>query len=389
MSNNENIKQVFGKLSNYREFAQSQAGIKLFRNGFAVKNFGIDGDDWLKLRDSQTSGDSYYPLRPANVIGYFAIDEGTNNKLKDKTDREGLVSNPYSRNFFTIAYFIRDEINRYQDNIRRSYNDFLKVYKTENNGIKTVTQAFNQLKEAKARTEDVKNEFDESTIVVKNAINETTKIIKSVKGSPMFATDLEKQTAKKVEALLEELQRIQSVLDKLKKVIDKTEKLNEVIDVFYDGNTLPFENNRFDAIFSSEVFEHVFNLEHMLKELNRVLKSGGKMLITCPFAICEHETPNDFARYTSFGLTDLLKRNGFKVLQFNKVGTAFETSSQIFISYFYEGILRRFLGRIPVIRTIAKIIFVPLLNVVSISFNAILPGRNDLYMNNVVLVIKE
>ena len=64
-------KKFFGKLSNYREFAQSQAGIKLFRNGFAVKPFGIDGDDWLRLGDSQTKGSSYYPLRPANVIGYF------------------------------------------------------------------------------------------------------------------------------------------------------------------------------------------------------------------------------------------------------------------------------------------------------------------------------
>ena len=164
---------------------------------------------------------------------------------------------------------------------------------------------------------------------------------------------------------------------------------NELIDVFYDGNTLPFENNRFDAIFSSEVFEHVFNLEHMLKELNRVLKPGGRMLITCPFAICEHETPNDFARYTSFGLTDLLKRNGFTVLQFNKVGTAIETISQIYISYFYTAILRRFLGRIPVIRTLAKVVIVPLLNIISIMFNAILPESKDLYMNNVVLAIKE
>jgi len=231
LASDENIKQIFGKLSNYREFAQSQAGIKLFRNGFAIIPFGIDGDDWLKLRDSQTSGDSYYPLRPVNVIGYFSIDEGTNSKLKDKTDREGLVSNPYSRNFFTIAYFIRDEINRYQDSIRRAYNDFLKGYKIENNGIKTVTQAFNQLKEAKARTEDVKSEFDESSTVVKRAINEAAKIVKSVKGNPIFSTDSEKETAKRVEALHQELQRIEGVLDKLKKVIDKTEKLNEVIDV--------------------------------------------------------------------------------------------------------------------------------------------------------------
>ena len=99
LSNDENIKEIFGRLSNHRDFAQSQSGIKLFRNGFAVKPFGIDGDDWLKLRESETPGDSYYTLRPKNVIGYFSIDEGINDKLKDKTGREGLVSNPFSRNF--------------------------------------------------------------------------------------------------------------------------------------------------------------------------------------------------------------------------------------------------------------------------------------------------
>lgn len=231
LSNDENIKEIFGKLANYREFAQSQAGIKLFRNGFAVKPFGIDGDDWLKLRDSQTTGSSYYPLRPANVIGYFAIDEGINRELKDKTDREGLVSNPYSRNFFTIAYFIRDEINRYQDVIRRTYVDFVKAYKTENNGIKTSTQAFKQLKTTHESSEEVKQELDESLPQLNTSINETSQIVKLVQGNTMFASDEEKATAERLDGLLKELYKVQALLSKLKKIIDKTEKLGEVIDV--------------------------------------------------------------------------------------------------------------------------------------------------------------
>lgn len=231
LASDDNMKDIFGKISNYREFAQNQSGIKLFRNGFAVKPFGIDGDDWLRLRDSQTTGGSYYPLRPANVIGYFAIDEGVNGELKDKTDREGLVSNPYSRNFFTLAFFIRDEINRYQENIRRTYNEFLRTYKTENSGIKTATQAFNQLKDTKSKTEEVKQEFKDAVVTVEKAIKDSDKIVKSVKSNPMFSTDLEKETVEKVDALLNELKAIQNTLKKLEKVITKTEKLNEVIDV--------------------------------------------------------------------------------------------------------------------------------------------------------------
>jgi 2-polyprenyl-3-methyl-5-hydroxy-6-metoxy-1,4-benzoquinol methylase len=47
---------------------------------------------------------------------------------------------------------------------------------------------------------------------------------------------------------------------------------NEQIDVFYDGKMIPLESNSFDSVLSTEVFEHVFNLEEMLAELHRVMK---------------------------------------------------------------------------------------------------------------------
>jgi len=231
LSGDERIREIFGKLSNYRDFAQNQAGIKLYRNGFAVKPFGIDGDDWLRLRESQTKGGSYYPLRPANVIGYFAIDEGQNNQLKDKTDREGLVSNPFSRNFFTLSFFIRDEINRYQGSIRRSYNDYLKIYKTQNSGIKTVSQAFNELKETKTKTENVRNEFNDAVLTIDKAVSDSKAIVQKVKGNPLFTTDLEKETINSVESVLNELQSIQQTLYKLNQVVLKAGNLNEVIDI--------------------------------------------------------------------------------------------------------------------------------------------------------------
>ena len=237
LSNDESVKEIFGKLSNYRDFAQGQAGIKLFRNGFAVKPFGIDGDDWLRLRESQTKGGSYYPLRPANVIGYIAIDEGVNNELNDKTDREGLVSNPFSRNFFTLSFFIKDEINRYQEGIRRAYNDFLKTYKTENSGIKTVSQAFKQLKETKTQTEEVTQEFNDAVSITGKAISTSKKLVDKTKNSPLFSTDQEKEIGNQVEEILIELQSVQDTLFKLNKVILKANQLNEVIDILEPKNT--------------------------------------------------------------------------------------------------------------------------------------------------------
>lgn len=232
LNEDEGLKISFGKLGNYKSFVQSQTGIKIYRNGFAVKPFGLGDDkDWLGLSESQTKT-SFYDLRPNNVIGYIAIDEGENSQLKDKTDREGLISNPYTRNFFLLAHFIKDVINRYQRSIRQAYDkEFLSVYKTENSGIKTVTQAFNQLKETKSKTEEVKNEFNDAVSIIDKAVSDSKKVVNKVKKNPLFSTDIEKETVNQVEEILAELESIQKTLYKLNNIVLKVDKLNEVVDI--------------------------------------------------------------------------------------------------------------------------------------------------------------
>jgi len=163
---------------------------------------------------------------------------------------------------------------------------------------------------------------------------------------------------------------------------------NEQIDVYYDGAHLPFENNYFDSVFSSEVFEHIFNLEEILKEINRVMKPGGKMLITCPFAICEHETPNDFARYSSFAIKYLLEKNGFEMLRQLKTGNNVETVYQLWIMYIHQHITP-YVRKVPVVRSAFRFITYTSLNCVGIFLSKILPDRKDLYLNNVVLCRKQ
>lgn len=43
----------------------------------------------------------------------------------------------------------------------------------------------------------------------------------------------------------------------------------------YDGRTLPFEDGRFDVVFSSNVLEHIPDLQKTLSEIHRVMKSNG------------------------------------------------------------------------------------------------------------------
>ncbi len=163
---------------------------------------------------------------------------------------------------------------------------------------------------------------------------------------------------------------------------------NEQIDVFYDGKSIPFPDNSFDSVLCSEVFEHVFNLEEVIVELNRVTKQGGQMLITCPFVWNEHEVPHDFARYTLFALKDILERNGYEIVSTGKSGNFITAITQLRVLYFKE-VFQRPMSKMLLGRWLYKIIFVALPNSIGVAMNFFFPENHTLYLNNIVLAKKK
>jgi SAM-dependent methyltransferase len=76
---------------------------------------------------------------------------------------------------------------------------------------------------------------------------------------------------------------------------------------------LPFRDRTFDAAICSEVLEHVADDGHVIREIARVLKPGGRLIVSVPFAFRYHPDPADFRRYTPVGLRAALERGGFTV----------------------------------------------------------------------------
>ena len=165
---------------------------------------------------------------------------------------------------------------------------------------------------------------------------------------------------------------------------------NEQIDYYYDGKTLPFANDHFDSIFSSEVFEHIFNLDEILPEINRVLKKRGKLLFTCPFVWEEHEAPNDYARYTQFALKSLLEKNGFTNITIDKNGHFASALHQLFILYINNHWLHHvfFFSRFGWFRKGVRQIIVPVLNTLFLLFEPLWPKSDKLYLNTIILAEK-
>lgn len=152
---------------------------------------------------------------------------------------------------------------------------------------------------------------------------------------------------------------------------------------YYDGNRLPFEDGKFDSIISSEVFEHVANIEDIVIELNRVLKPGGIMLITVPFVYPKHCEPFDYKRYTLCGIENLLCNAGFECIESKLSSTYWEAIAQLKNVYWAEAVkTKTFAGWI-----VKKVIIIAN-TLTGILASRILPYTDKIYLDNIIIVKK-
>jgi len=92
---------------------------------------------------------------------------------------------------------------------------------------------------------------------------------------------------------------------------------------------LPFPDNTFDTILLSDVMEHLSNPDLLWKEMYRILRAHGKVILNVPFFYKLHEVPYDFFRYTEFALKNFAERNNFKIETLEPMGGAPEILSDI------------------------------------------------------------
>lgn len=92
------------------------------------------------------------------------------------------------------------------------------------------------------------------------------------------------------------------------------------IDVKIDENgTLKIEDNSVDILLSSQVLEHVYDTDKYLSECYRVLKDDGHLILTTHGHWVFHPDPNDYWRWTSQGLKEIIIKKSFNIEYFSGV----------------------------------------------------------------------
>jgi SAM-dependent methyltransferase len=167
--------------------------------------------------------------------------------------------------------------------------------------------------------------------------------------------------------------------------IDNPEnRMTKKADFFYDGTTFPFGDSSFDSVVTNEVLEHIFVPDVFLREIHRVLRPGGVLLMSVPFVWDEHEQPLDYARYSSFGLRSMLERNGFAIQEFRKSVNDIRVVFQLLNAYVYK----KTMTKNKYLNLFMTLIFMAPVNVLGEIASKITPVNDDLYLDSIVLARK-
>jgi SAM-dependent methyltransferase len=122
------------------------------------------------------------------------------------------------------------------------------------------------------------------------------------------------------------------------------------VDFACPADQIPLDNESLDSILCTEVLEHVPDPLAVWNEFHRLLRPGGKVLLTTPMYWPPHELPYDFYRYPEHGLRRLVSESGFRLLTIIPRGGAIafwgQATVHVWQPFFRFAILRSFWNRL-------------------------------------------
>lgn len=145
------------------------------------------------------------------------------------------------------------------------------------------------------------------------------------------------------------------------------------IDFVSDILNIPVPDKSYDVILCTEVIEHIPDPISAIKEISRILKPGGTLLITAPLQSGLHQEPYHFyGGYTKYWYQKFLSENDFSEINIEANGSLYTTYFSLGLTTFKsfleilvddKNLLRKLIAFISVI------IFAPIFLIINSIFS--------------------
>jgi SAM-dependent methyltransferase len=119
-------------------------------------------------------------------------------------------------------------------------------------------------------------------------------------------------------------------------------------DILASVEDLPtVDDETVDVVFCMEVLEHVGEPSRAIKEFSRILAPTGVIVGSTPFVLGIHDAPNDFYRFTRYGIERLFA--GFDRIRLDRRNGYFSAIAVLLLRPLAGGRLKRSLALFPLV----------------------------------------
>ncbi len=125
------------------------------------------------------------------------------------------------------------------------------------------------------------------------------------------------------------------------------------VDIECDLNKkMPFGDESFDTIISSDVVAHLFNPINIMDDLARILRPNGAIILGTPFNYWMNEEPYDYFRWSKYAIVRLAENSGLKVAKLWQCGGTSDVMSDVFL----KGMQGKISWAVPLVDSFLRLI---------------------------------
>lgn len=156
-SREKDILNAYGAYQAMRQYLDEQSGMRIYRDGIRVFNYGEPNDDWLGLNAMRVNNPSKR-VATNSIIGNIELNLEYSRGLQEKTNREGFDENNYFTRFKLIVLSALEHFYITHLSTRKIVNDYKNHEKSSQNTPKlrfeeNINEIQNSLKKHKLEKE--------------------------------------------------------------------------------------------------------------------------------------------------------------------------------------------------------------------------------------------
>lgn len=140
------------------------------------------------------------------------------------------------------------------------------------------------------------------------------------------------------------------------------------VEIYGDASSIPLKDCTADIVLCFQVLEHIRYPEVFIRDVERILRPGGMLLLSTHGTMVYHPYPGDYWRWTHEGLQAIFERSGLIVNKINPLG-----ENGAALAFLFATQVEFLLQKRKITKPLKRLL-VPLINVTGLCCNLFMLG---------------